>query len=103
MLHRKKTTVRKYPLEAWKTSGGYYIKRKGVFNMSTTRVQFLRQYDVNIDGEFRDQQIAELYIMNQRGFNIKAGNGLYLHPTSNLTALLQKSAVAKDKWLVSFR
>ena len=69
----------------------------------STKVQFLRQYDVNIDGEFRDQRIAELYIMNQHGFNIRAGNGRYLHPTSNLTALLQQSAVAKDKWLVSFR
>lgn len=63
---------------------------------------FLSQFDVNIDGEFRDKRIAELYIMNQKGFNVPAGNGFYLHPVSNRTARLQQSAVSKNKWLVSF-
>ena len=67
---------------------------------STNKNRLLSNYDVAIGGTFRDPRIAELYIMNQHGYNVRAGEGLYLHPDKNSSATLQPGV--EGKWLVSF-
>lgn len=70
--------------------------------MSSNKLNvFKKNYAATIDGHFKDLKIATAYVMNQCGFNIKAGDGVYLHPTKNGKAVVQKSC--KGGALVSFK
>lgn len=59
--------------------------------MSSKLKEFKKNYSAAIDGKFRDLKIATAYVMNQCGFSIKAGPGVYLHPSKSGKAVVQKS------------
>lgn len=70
--------------------------------MSSNKLkEFKKNYAATIDGHFKDLRIATAYVMNQCGFSVYAGNGVYLHPERNGCAVVQKSC--KGGAIVSFK